>query len=311
MKSISAAVRKSHLTIVLFSATLLLFCGSLSVHAIPVNLGSAADYAVVGVGGSVNVRSDFEIYQSDTVIYGNVAEGPYTNLTHGIDATIVGRWDYDTTDSNPAGSGYTGSVSGGFHQINLAGVAADARAASAAAAAYAPTQSFSTLGEGQTVTGGHGLNVIRITDDVVLKTFLTISGFPDSCFIFQLTSSTSDGHDVLNLSGMSMFLSGGVLSDNILWNMNGLGGGLNIKGMAASQSVYGTFLAPDRDILSDHGVINGRLIGGGSGNEVSIHSGSTVNAPPPPQTVPDGGSTFLMFGFALLGLESLRRKFAK
>src|SRR4051794_9064159 len=70
--------------------------------AVPVSLGTAANYAVVGVGGSASTQSSFEIYQSDTVINGNVAEGPFTNLTHGIDATVNGRWDYDTTDANPA-----------------------------------------------------------------------------------------------------------------------------------------------------------------------------------------------------------------
>src|SRR6266704_5672933 len=111
-----------------------------TVWAAVIDLGSAANYAVVGVGGSVSIQSDFEIYQSATVINGNVAEGPYTTLTHGIDSTVNGRWDYDLTDANPAAAGYTGNVTGGFHQLNLAGVAADARAASTAAAAFAPTQ---------------------------------------------------------------------------------------------------------------------------------------------------------------------------
>lgn len=72
---------------------------------------------------------------------GNVAEGPYTTLTHGIDATISGRWDYDVTDINPLVA-YPGSntPSAGFHQISLSGVAADARAAAAAGAAFTPTQ---------------------------------------------------------------------------------------------------------------------------------------------------------------------------
>src|ERR1051326_5806327 len=66
-----------------------------SAGATPVSLGAAGDYSVVGVGGSVAIDSDFEIYQSATVILGNVAEGPHTQLTHGIDATVKGRWDYD------------------------------------------------------------------------------------------------------------------------------------------------------------------------------------------------------------------------
>ena len=75
-----------------------------SVSAGPINLGGAADYAVVAVGGSAGpplVQSHLKLYQSATVVNGNVAEGPYTSLDHGIDATINGRWDYDLTDINP------------------------------------------------------------------------------------------------------------------------------------------------------------------------------------------------------------------
>ncbi len=199
------------------------------------------------------------------------------------------------------------AISGGVHQIDLSGVVANARSASAAAAALAPTQTFSTLSEGQTIVGSAGLNVIRITGDVTLKTSLNITGSASSAFVFQLTSSTADGHDVLSLSGMTMNLSGGVLADSILWNLNGLGGGVDIQAMADGQTVFGTFLAPDRDILSDHGIIDGRLIGGGSGNLLNVHSGSEITAP---STVPDGGSTLTLLGAALLGLKGLKKKFA-
>jgi hypothetical protein len=40
------------------------------------------------------------------------------------------------------------------------------------------------------------------------------------------------------------------------------GGGVDIKAMADGQKLYGTLLARDRDILSDHGIW--RLINGGN-----------------------------------------------
>ena len=64
-------------------------------------------------------------------------------------------------------------------------------------------------------------------------------------------------------------------------------------------------IAPDRDVLSDHGIIDGRLIGGGSGNLLNVHSGSEITS-----TVPDGGSTLALLGAALVGLTGLKRKFA-
>jgi len=274
-----------------------------SAFAVPVDLGGAADYAVVGVGGSVSIYSDFEIYQSATVINGNVAEGPYTHTTHGVDATVNGRWDYDPTVDPAPFLGSGGSVTGGFVQKDLTGVAADARNASALAAALAPTQNFSTLTEGQTIVGNGGLNVIRITGDVTLKKTLTISGSASDQFVFQLTTSGT-GH-ILTLSGMTMTLAGGVLADSILWNLNGLGGDIVISSGA---DVAGTFLAPDRQIVSDHGTIDGRLIGGGSGTEMSVHSGSQIGTTTTTTTVPDGGATVALLGTVLVGLVGLKRK---
>jgi choice-of-anchor A domain-containing protein len=284
-------------------ATGLCFALAPSLFAGPIILGLAADYRVVGVGGSVSIQSDFEIYQSATVIYGNVAQGPYTTLTHGIDSTVYGRWDYDLTDANPAASGYTGNVTGGFHQMDMSGVSADARAAAASAALYPPTQTYASLdqfdGTGS-IIGTAGVNVIRITGDSSLKISLTLQGTATSSFIFQFTSLTTAGHDVLTLSGMTMNI-GAINPDNIYWNFNGLGGDLTIKGMADDQTVYGNFLAPDRNILGDHAIVNGRLIGGGSGSELSIHSGS--------QIIPEANvTTLLLIGLALIGLVRFVRR---
>jgi choice-of-anchor A domain-containing protein len=275
-----------------------------SAFAVPVDLGGAADYAVLGEGGSGSFSVE-KVYQSDTVINGNVGMGPYTSLNHYVDATINGRFDFDLTDSAAQVATQTtgAAISGGVHQIDLSGIVKDARDASSTAAGYAPTQTYSTLSEGQTITGNGGLNVIRITGDVTLKTSLTLSGSASDQFIFQFTSGTSAGHDVLNLSGMTMVLNG-VLPDNILWNLTGLGGDVNIS---SGSVVFGNFLAPDRNLTSDHGNIEGRIIAGGNGGLLNIHSGSQITAP---TTVPDGGSTAALLGTALLGLAGLKRKFA-
>jgi len=280
-----------------------------SVSAGPINLGGTADYAVVGVGGDVNITSDFQIYQSATVINGNVAEGPYTLLTHGIDSTVNGRWDYDLTDADPSQNGYTGNVTGGFHQINLAPVAADARAAALAGSLFAPTQTYAKLDQFDgvsSINGTAGVNVIRITGDSSVKISLTLTGTATSSFIFQFTSATTAGHDVLSLSGMTMNI-GAINPDNIYWVFNGNGGDVNINAMADNQTVYGNFIAPDRNITSDHGNVVGRLIGGGSlyGQRLlSIHSGSHVTTPG--GQVPDGGSTLALLGMALVGLGLVR-----
>src|SRR5437868_2303158 len=104
--------------------------------ALPYTLGQAGNYAVLGLGGISSAHGEIEVYQSATIVNGNVGAGSYANWTHGIDATINGRVDYDLTDSAPT---VTGSVTGGLHQVLMAGPVTDARNASTLYAALSPT----------------------------------------------------------------------------------------------------------------------------------------------------------------------------
>jgi hypothetical protein len=267
-----------------------------SASAQVINLGGVAAYAVVAVGGDASTQSLFKLYQSGTVIDGNVAEGPYTTLGHNIDATINGRWDYDLTDNNPL-SDFPGSniPSGGFHQISLSSVSADARAAALQGMGYTPTQTFASLTNGQTVLGSGGVNVIRVTGDSSISggsSTLTLQGTASDIFIFQFTSPTTAGHDILNLSGVTMNITG-VNANNIYWDFAGLGGDVNISSGA---TVYGNFLAPDRNLTSDHGNVFGRLIAGGSGSLLNIHSTSHITVVPEPSSAVLAGAGLAVSG---------------
>src|SRR5437868_14080174 len=91
----------------------------------------------------------------------------------------------------------------------------------------------------------------------------------------------------------------GVNPNHIYWDFNGPGGNLLISSAAM---VYVNLLAPDRAITVDQGTVLGRVIGGGSGTLLEIHSSSTITMP----QVPDGGSTLALLGIALLGLGLVR-----
>jgi hypothetical protein len=285
-------------------ASLLLI--TVSVRAGSVDLGSAANYVVVGMGGISSAHADFEIYQSATVVNGNVAVGPYSNWTHGVDATINGRVDNDTTNSPPI---VTGTITGGVHSVPTSGIVTDARNASTTAAGLTPTQIYSTLTENQVIVGNGGLNVIRVTGDVTLKKGLTLQGSSSDEFVFQLTASDAPSAATLTLSGMVMNLSAGVNIGNIYWDLNGLGGGVSISSGAI---VYGSFLAPDRGFLVDNATVTGRVIGGGGyqdshSNSLSIHSSSTINSPPPGAPgVPLPSAACA--GIALMGVMGLSRR---
>lgn len=251
----------------------LMLVGPVSAAPVP-SLGSAEDYAVLAIGGTSNSnRTELSVYQSNTVIDGNVGAGPFTVWGHDIDATVNGRVDYDFSDSPPSVSG-KGTVTGGVNQRNMSGPVNDALAASAAFAALTPTQTFSSLSENQVIVGNGALDVIRVTGMVALKQGLTLEGNSSDFFVFQLTTGAS-GH-VLTLSGMTMTLLGGVTADHIVWSLAGKGGDIVIN---AGAKVYGTFLAPYRNITVDHGDITGRVIGGGNGGFVKVHSSSHIVTP--------------------------------
>lgn len=269
---------------------------------LPYTLGQASDYAVLGEGGTSSHHATFAVYQSGTVINGNVGVGPYTDFTHGIDATINGRLDYDNTDTLPS---ITGTITGGTHQRDMSGAVADATTASALYAALVPTQTFSSWNQnGQTINLNHGMNVVQVTSAVTLKQGFTLNGFADSAVVFQIISVATPGHVVLTLSGTSMQLNGGIQAGNILWSLNGTGGDVSISSGA---NVQGIFLAPDRNFLVDNANVLGQIIGGGLSMDVSIHSSSTITMPG--GQVPDTGSAFALLSLGLAFLAGAKRKF--
>ena len=299
------------------------------------------EYAVLGIGGaSVAVTSDFEIYQSGTVINGNVGEGPFSLVSHGIDSTINGAWYFDTatdTSSNPSlpratASGtpvaVTGTVSGGFISQDKSTVTSAANAQAIALTGLSPTQTFSTLTSGQVINLAHGQNVIDIQGAVHISgggTTLTINGFADSSVIFD-ELATGSVQNVFTLSGTTMMLNtfgGGTAfgADDITWLFcDPLTGGQcaptfslghNDISITSGATVFGTFLGPNQQFIVDHGHVTGEIVGGGNGAQISIHSGSTVTSPTGSggglQTeVPEPGSLILL-GSALAGLGLLTR----
>jgi choice-of-anchor A domain-containing protein len=247
-------------------------------------LGSAAPYVVLGIGGSNSTsKSSFQFYQSGTVATGNVGVGPNTTWTHGMDATILGRLDNDPT-SLPLPS-ITGTISGGVTMPfpNMAPIVQDAVNASAIYASLTPTATFVGLADipGQTLVGNGGLNVIDITGNVAFKTTLTLMGGPNDVFVFQYTSALKDP---LVLSGANIVLHG-VSTDNVIWNLAGTGGDVTIS---SSANVFGTILAPFRNITVDNASVTGRVIGGGGGTLLSIHSSSQIMVPEPATWVSAG-----------------------
>lgn len=298
----------------LAAGSVALVAGASSASADSFNLGSADGYAVLGIQGDTTTsKYGIEVY-AGSVVNGNVGAGPNEVWTHTMDATIKGLINEDPTVTPPT---VTGTVSGGIHSTSMTSVPTDALTASSLIAAMAPTKTLSGLNSGDTITGTGGTNVIRITGDVSLNggsTTLNISGSASDIFIFQLTASDATSATTLDLQGVTMHLTGGVTADNILWDLNGAGGGVVIS---SSANVDGYFLAPDRSILVDNAIVTGSVIGGGGAdshsNTVSVHSSSQITFPsssPFVSTVPlpsaAQGGLLLLGGAGVLGLVRRR-----
>jgi choice-of-anchor A domain-containing protein len=161
-------------------------------------------------------------------------------------------------------------VTGGVVVQNLSGAVSDALAASAAAAALAPTQTFGDITTATTITGNGGLNVIAV-NSFNMHDMLTISGGPSDTFIFNVSGAFTWNGATMTLSGVS--------PSRVLFNFPTTGSLINIfkpVGHAA-----GTFLAPLRSITLDKATLDGAIIGGGHAcgdpaNQITIHSAATL-----------------------------------
>ena len=78
-------------------------------------------------------------------------------------------------------------------------------------------------------------------------------------------------------NGSQMVLSGGVTANHILWNFPTAGSEIQFfKPVAVA---FGTFLAPQRGFIQDHGDLEGAAIAGGT---LKSHSAAFVNFRPQP-----------------------------
>jgi choice-of-anchor A domain-containing protein len=136
----------------------------------------------------------------------------------------------------------------------------DAITANTFAAGLAATRTFSSgldITSPFTIVGNGGLNVISLSDlKLHSNGLLTLQGSASDIFIFNLTGTYSQSGPT------SVALSGGLLSQNVIWNFIGTGNGANI-GTGLNGVTYGTFLAPFRDFSITDTILYGSVITAG------------------------------------------------
>jgi len=165
-----------------------------------------------------------------------------------------------------------------------------------------------TLTSSQTINASSGVldgtgNRVFGTTSVNLNnaSTLTISGSASDYVVINVT----DNNPAFN---GTILLTGGITSDQVLFNMFGGNytthtGGPTLTISNNGQVATGTFLDPNGGMQINHSVLNGRFFGGDVVNQ-QIVSGAFITAP-----VPEPGTAAL--GALALGVFALRRKFSR
>jgi choice-of-anchor A domain-containing protein len=249
---------------------------AVSVSAQTVSLGAAADFCVLGLDGVKLSMSN-----PQTSIGGNVGLGP-GGIQNFSDGSIGGTFTVDPTADDSKSNNVV--IAGGTVTADLSAAVADAEAASAAASALAPTQTFGAIKDALTITGSGGLNVIAIesisfsggTDK------LTLEGGASDLFFVNVSGSVKLSHRLSRIQ-----VGGGASESHVLFNLTAAHEPLTVSGGA---TIAGTYLAPNGGVRLSPAVVIGGLIGGG---DTSLTSAAQVECVPfdgGQACVPDRGS---------------------
>jgi hypothetical protein len=234
-----------------------------SVSAQTVTLGEAADFCVLGLDAV-----KLSITNPQTSVSGNVGLGP-AGIQNFSDGFIGGTFTVDTTANNAKSNNVV--IVGGTLSADLSGAVGDARAASFAASALAPTQTFGAVKDALTIVGNGGVNVIAIesisysgaTDK------LTLDGGASDVFIVNVSGSVKLSHKLSSIQ-----VGGGVSESHVLFNLTAAHDPLTISGNA---TIAGTYLAPNGGVRLSPAVVIGGVIGGG---DTSLTSAARVECVP-------------------------------
>jgi hypothetical protein len=261
--------------------------------ALPVSLGTAADFALLEMGpGSANV---------------SIAQGGNVGFINGdIGIAPDGKLGISAGNFPITGTVYAWQ-SDGINTGGNAPVVVDlAKVQTAADDAFKASSEASNLG---TADGGVGFTSINLAGNATLNLNPGVYNL-DSINMGNSSQIilAAGGSYVFNITGSmkldhAQILAPGLDPNEILYNLMGpkaaTSGGLNDESV-----ITGTLLVPFGDVSLTPGLVEGRILSGGS---INIASGGAINAPI--KSVPDAGSTMLLMSIGLGCLASVKRKF--
>jgi len=251
-----------------------IFTASAATDTLPggaINVGSA-DYFTVLAKGDAGFTDN--TITGPSFVTGNYGVGGQGTLSITGSSKITGNLVMHS-GGHPSLSGsanITGTTTNNDAQLNQA--LSDAQMLSDAAAMEAVTPAYASLtnvnisnpSQNITITGGPGEKVVLSLQSFAISngTF-TLQGTATTSFIINVAKNFS-------LNNGSIVLSGGVVPQNVLFNIRGTGGQISLN---QGTQLPGILLALNRKVDLSGGHVTGKVIA----NQVVITSGGSVVSP--------------------------------
>jgi choice-of-anchor A domain-containing protein len=275
-------------------------------------LGDASNYAVLyeGTGGH-------QLSISNVTINGNIGVGGTGTVSFSGPGTINGSLSFSAANTGQYSNSNGSNVGPTSVNYGTTNVTTALTAVNNLSTAYSGGTNLAFTNAGETVNENTGM--LTTVNGVATRVFnvtaysannssvLTINGDGSGDpVVFNFAVGTGGyGNSNVNLGGSVVLAGTGLTSaDQVLFNFQSTG--KNISLTNNGETFVGTILAPNDAISQDNSTLNGRILGGDSGN-MQIVSGAKINAPaavPVPAAI-------LLFASGLVGLAAIRKRCKK